>query len=80
MFASKMRVREAMIAVDPSNHKSRVIDGEKKFNWHKLHVDLCEKLVHYGCLIVGAIDGNVKFFSIQNRLTNLKENPLASLF
>lgn len=61
------RVREAMIQVDPVNHMSRMIDGQKPFNpvpynsmyfGHKLHIDLCEKLVHYGCVIVGAIDGN----------------------
>jgi hypothetical protein len=67
VFASEMRVRAAMMVVDPDNYASRRIDGEQKFNCvpynsqyfgHKLHIDLSEKLVHFGCLVVGAIDGN----------------------
>ena len=60
------RVRSAMMEVDPVNYARRQVDIARRFNpvpynaqyfGHKLHIDLNEKLVHYGCLVVGAIDG-----------------------
>ena len=64
--ASEGRVRAAMMLADPINYARRQIDIARRFNpvpynaqyfGHKLHIDLSEKLVHYGCLVVGAIDG-----------------------
>lgn len=65
-FASEGRIREMMMSVDPVNHQLRVIDGQRRFNpvpynsqyfGHKLHIDLNEKLVDFGSVLVGAIDG-----------------------
>ena len=62
----EVRVRDAMMFADPVNYARRQIDIARRFNpvpynaqyfGHKLHIDLNEKLVHYNCLIVGAIDG-----------------------
>ena len=62
----EMRVRTAMMSVDPNNYARRQIDIARRFNpvpynaqyfGHKLHIDLNEKLIHYGCIVVGAIDG-----------------------
>ena len=59
-------VRQAMMAVDPTNHVRRQTDSNRRFNavpynaqyfGHKIHVDLNEKLIHFGCGLVGAIDG-----------------------
>jgi hypothetical protein len=63
-----MRVRTAMMVVDPDNLARRRIDGQQNFNRvpsnsqyfsHKLNIYLSEKLIHFGCLVVGAIDGNI---------------------
>lgn len=66
IFASESRVRSAMMRADPINHIRRQTDSNRRFNpvpynsqyfGHKLHVDCNEKLVHYGCVLIGAIDG-----------------------
>ena len=66
VHASEGRIREAMMEADPYNYARRQIDIARRFNpvpynaqyfGHKLHIDLNEKLVHYGCIMVGAIDG-----------------------
>jgi hypothetical protein len=63
---SEVRVRLAMMAADPLNYAARQTDIVRRFNpvpynsqyfGHKLHIDLNEKLIHYGCIVVGAIDG-----------------------
>ncbi len=65
-------MRMAMILNDPENHQIRQLDGQRRFNpvpynaqyfGHKLHIDLCEKLVDYGCILVGAIDGYSGFIA-----------------
>lgn len=64
--ACESRVRSAMMRADPVSHGLRQTDSIRRFNpvpynaqyfGHKCHVDLNEKLVHYGCSLVGAIDG-----------------------
>jgi hypothetical protein len=66
VFASERRIREMMMSLDPINHQLRVVDGQRRFNpvpynaqyfGHKLHIDLNEKLVDFGSVLVGAIDG-----------------------
>ena len=66
IIASEQRVRKSMLIVDPLNHAIRVQDGQRRFNavpynsqyfGHKIHVDLNEKLVHFGVVLIGAIDG-----------------------
>ena len=64
--ACEVRVRAAMMLADPVNYARRQVDIARRFNpvpynaqyfGHKLHIDLNEKLIHYGCIVVGAIDG-----------------------
>ena len=63
VYAAQSRVRSAMMEADPANYALRQHDIARRFNpvpynaqylGHKLHIDLNEKLVHYGCIIVGA--------------------------
>ena len=62
--ACEGRVRQAMMAVDPTNHVRRQTDSNRRFNavpynaqffGHKIHVDLNEKLIHFCCGLVGAM-------------------------
>ena len=66
IHASEVRVRLAMLQADPDNYNHRRTDSNRRFNpvpynaqyfGHKLHIDCNEKLVHYGCVLIGAIDG-----------------------
>ena len=66
IITSEQRVRKAMMVVDPHYHAIRVADGKKRFNsvpyniqyfGNKIHVDLNEKLVHFGVVLIGAFDG-----------------------
>jgi hypothetical protein len=80
IYASEVRVRLAMMTVDPSNYSARQFDIVRRFNpvpynseyfGHKIHIDLNEKLIHYGCIVVGAIDGFsgmvISLFSIHRK-------------
>ena len=66
IHAGEGRIRNAMLQVDPVNYNNRRTDSNRRFNpvpynsqyfGHKLHIDCNEKLVHYGCVLIGAIDG-----------------------
>ena len=82
-IASEQRVRKSMMAVEPHNHAIRVSDGQRRFNavpynsqyfGHKIHVDLNEKLVHFGVVLIGAIDrfsGMIIDIMVAHRKNNL---------